>query len=320
MKHIEPIWTYPASYNANDPTSDDFYNPQVWIVMGKRIHASRLLTFVGRPVPDILKPAFAFGGLSMSQMAKPYVDNWLRTRQAVTNLIELFSVSGVYTNAQSLLQGGGDEVFDRIEVFNNGRSNAGTLVLDKETEEFFNITTPLGTLDQLQAQSQEQLSSVSGIPLIVLLGISPHGLNASSEGELRVFYDLVLAMQEALFRDKLHRILCFIQLNLYGVVDPAIGFEFEPLWSLDEKGTAEVRKIKAETHQIYVDMGVVGQDEVRRGEIADPDSPYNALDPDDMPEPPDQTGMIQGKGGEGGTGGDSDPAMDDDTAGRSAER
>lgn len=309
IKHIEPIWCYPVNYNANDPLADDWYNPQVWFAMAKQVHVSRLLTFVGRPVPDILKPSYAFGGLSMSQMAKPYVDNWLRTRQAVTNLIESFSVSGVYTNAQSLLQGGGEEVLDRIELFNVTRTNAGSMVLDKETEEFFNISTPLGTLDHLQAQSQEQMSSVSGIPLIVLLGITPSGLNASSEGELRVFYDLVHAMQENLFRDKLKRIIDFIQLNLFGEVDPAIGFEFEPLWSLDEKGEADVKKIEAETHQIYVDMGVIGQEEVRDILIADDDSPYNGLDPDDLPEPPAETGMLPG-GGAGGAGGASSSGHD----------
>jgi phage-related protein (TIGR01555 family) len=323
IKPIEPIWCYPVRYNANDPLADDWYNPQIWFSMAKQIHASRLLTFVGRPVPDILKPSYAFGGLSMSQMAKPYVDNWLRTRQAVTNLIESFSVSGVYTNAQSLLQGGGEEVLDRIEVFNNERINTGTMVLDKDTEEFFNVSTPLGTLDQLQAQSQEQLSSVSGIPLVVLLGISPHGLNASSEGELRVHHDSIHAMQESLFRDKLHRVICFIQLNLFGEVDPAIGFEFVPLWSLDEKGEAEVRKTKAETHQIYVDMGVIGQEEIRAIEIEDDDSPYNGLDPDDLPEPPAEAGIMgPGAGGaakefeaeHGPGGGMSDPGDDNGRA------
>jgi len=311
IKHIEPIWCYPVRYNAQDPLADDWYNPQVWFAMAKQIHVSRLLTFVGRPLPDILKPSYAFGGLSMSQMAKPYVDNWLRTRQAVTDLIESFSVSGVYTNAQSLLQGGGDEVLDRIEMFNGTRSNLGSMVLDKETEEFFNISTPLGTLDHLQAQSQESMASVSGIPLIVLLGITPSGLNASSEGELRSFFDMIHAMQESLFRDKLKRVIDFIQLNLFGEIDPAIGFEFEPLWSLDEKGEAEVRKIKAETHTIYIDNGSFSPEEIRKIEIDDDDSPYNSLDPDDTPDLPEEAalGLLGGgESGKGGTGGKSDDA------------
>lgn len=284
LKHVEPIWCYPVRYNATDPLSDDWYRPDVWFAMAKQIHRSRLLTFVGREVPDLLKPAYAFGGLSLSQMAKPYVDNWLRTRQAVADLVESFSVSGVYTNAQSLLQGEGEEVINRIELFAETRQNMGSMVLDKESEEFFNISTPLGTLDALQAQSQEQMSSVSGIPLVVLLGITPTGLNASSDGEIRVFYDLINAMQESLWRAKLQCVINFVQLDVYGEVDPAIGFEFEPLWSLDEKALAEVRKIEMETHTGYVDLGVVGQDEVRTILVADESSPYNGLKVEDLPD------------------------------------
>jgi len=309
LKHIEPVWCYPVRYNATDPLADDWYRPDVWFAMQKQIHRSRLLTFVGREVPDLLKPAYAFGGLSLSQMAKPYVDNWLRTRQAVTDLIESFSVSGIYTNAQSLLQGGGEEVVDRIELFAETRQNMGSMVLDKETEEFFNVSTPLGTLDALQAQSQEQLSSVSGLPLIVLLGITPTGLNASSEGELRVFYDFVNAMQESLWRYKLQTIINFIQLDLYGEVDPAIGFEFEPLWSLDEKGQAEVRKIEAETHTIYVDLGAIGQGEVRSVIVSDENSPYNGLPPEHLPdlaEEEEEGLVVKGGKAQGGAGGESE--------------
>ena len=45
------------------------------------------------------------------------------------------------------------------------------------------------------AQSQEQISSVSRIPLVKWTGISPSGLNASSEGEIRVYYDLIHSEQ-----------------------------------------------------------------------------------------------------------------------------
>lgn len=80
---IEPMWIYPNRYNANDPTDPTFYRPTTWFCMGKEIHSSRMLTIVTRKVPDILKPAYSFAGLSLSQMVKPYVDNWLRTRQSV---------------------------------------------------------------------------------------------------------------------------------------------------------------------------------------------------------------------------------------------
>ena len=323
FRNVEPIWCYPAYYNAIDPLADDWYRPQIWFAQAKQVHVTRLLTFVGREVPDILKPAYAFGGLSMSQMAKPYVDNWLRTRQAVTDLVESFSVSGIYTNMSSILSGaGGDDVFERIDIFNNTRSNRGAMALDKDTEEFFNISTPLGSLDKLQAQAQEQMASVSGIPLIVLLGITPTGLNASSEGELRVFYDFIHAFAEMFFRPHLHTVINFLQLNRYGEIDPAIGFEFEPLWSLDEKGLAEVEKLEAETDVIYADAGVISPAEVREAVIANPNSRYAGLDPDDVPDleeeeddgfDPEAGPTVPGKSKRGGDDGEGGGSAQDET-------
>jgi hypothetical protein len=68
----------PAGLQRDQPAQGaDWYNPQTWYVMGQEIHISRLPTFIGHPVPDMLKPAYSFGGLSLTQMAKPYVDIWL---------------------------------------------------------------------------------------------------------------------------------------------------------------------------------------------------------------------------------------------------
>lgn len=57
-------------YNADNPLSDDFYRPSEWYVMGKTVHASRMIDLISRPVPDMLKPAYNFGGLSLVQIAE----------------------------------------------------------------------------------------------------------------------------------------------------------------------------------------------------------------------------------------------------------
>lgn len=309
IKTIEPVWVYPTNYNSNDPMRTDWYNPTMWFVQGKQVHASRLLRFVGREVPDLLKPAYSFGGLPLIQMAKPYVDNWIRTRQAVADLVWSFSVSGLKTDLGSDLQEQGDDLFKRVDFFNSIRNNRGTMVLDKEAEDFFNITTPLSSLDVLQAQAQEHMAAVCGIPLVILLGISPHGLNASSEGEIRAFYDWVHAYQEAFFSDNLKRVLDFIQLSLFGNIDPSITFRYEPLWSLDDKAEAEKRKIEADTDVALIGGGVLDPLESRQRLASDPDSPFASIDVQDVPEPPQQD--PEGGGGELGDE-DGAPAPDDD--------
>lgn len=285
LRPIEAVWTYPTNYNSNDPLKGDWYNPDMWFVMGKQVHVSRLLPFIGRPVPDLLKPAYSFGGLALTQMAKPYVDNWLQTRQSVNDLISAFTVWILYTNMSSVLQGGGMEAeMARASLFNNMRNNRGLMMVDKEAEDFDNISASLSGLHELQAQSQEHMAAVSGIPLVKLLGITPAGLNSSSEGEIRVFYDTIGAMQEAFFRDHLTKVICFIQLSLFGEVDPAIVFQFEPLFSMTEKEQAEAKKFEAEMDTMYIDSGVVSPDEVRKRLATDPDSLYQNLAAEDADE------------------------------------
>lgn len=290
VRTVEPVWTYPSNYNSNDPLKPDWYYPNAWLVQGKQIHSTRLLTFVGRPVPDLLKPAYAFGGLSMTQMAMPYVQNWLRTRQSVSDAISNFSVRGIKSNMQAGLQDGGEEMFARADLFAAVSDNRNLMMLDKDTEDFFNVQTTLSSLDLLQAQSQEHMAAVSRIPIVKLLGIQPAGLNASSEGEIETFSDWIHAFQMRLFGPALERIIAFAQLSLWGFVDPSISFIFVPLRGKDEKEDAEIEKIRAETDGIYIDKQVVDQEDVRTRIATDRKSQYAGLEVDKLPEITDEEG------------------------------
>lgn len=289
LQVIEPIWTYPSSYNASSPLAPDYFRPSKWYVMGQTVHSSRLLKFVSREVPDLLKSAYNFSGLSMSQIAQPYVNNWLRTRDSVSDLVHSFSVSGIKTNMASILTGGANtDLFARAELFNKMRDNRGVFMLDKDTEEFFQFNTPLGGLDALQAQAQEQMASVSNIPLVKLLGIQPAGLNASADGEIRVFYDHIAAMQQMMFSANLSSVLDIIQLSEFGEIDPEIGFEFEPLYAMDEVQRSTVRKNDADTDVALITGGVISPDDSRRRLAADPESLYHGLEVnDELGEGPD---------------------------------
>jgi predicted ABC-type ATPase len=277
-------------------------------MMGREIHTTRLLSVVSRPLPDILKPAYNFGGLSLSQLMKPYVDNWLRTRQSVSDLINAFTVFNLSTNLEGLLTGAGGEAENqRLEIMTNIRSNRGMLVTDKATEELKNISAPLGTLDKLQAQSQEQICSVIAVPLVKYLGVTPSGLNASADGEIRVFYDGIKARQEKVCTDKVRTILQILQLDEWSEVDPEIDFEWVPLWELDEASAATVRKTNADTDAVLVEVGAIDPDEVRQRIAAEPESPYAGLDlSKPAPGPPAAAGMEGEMPPEGGQ--DIDPA------------
>lgn len=283
---VEPMWSYPNRYNANDPLDPTYYKPTSWYVMGKEIHSSRLITIITRELPDILKPAYAFSGLSLSQMMKPYVDNWLRTRQSVSDLVHSFTVWTLSTDLSSILNAGGaDALFRRLQIFNLGRDNHGVNAINKDTELFDNISAPLGGLDRLQAQSQEQMCAPSGIPLVYMTGITPSGLNASSESEIKIFKDTLSAVQEIL-TPAISKILNIVMLSLFGEIDPDIGFTWEPLYTMSEAELAVARKTEADTDVTYLDAGVLAPNEVRKKIANQEDSPYAGLDLDAEIQPP----------------------------------
>jgi hypothetical protein len=285
---VEAIWTTPAAYNALDPAASDFYNPTRWFMLGQDVHASRLLTVVTRELPDILKPAFNFAGMSLSQLAEPYVDNWLRTRQSVSNLISNFSTTALKTTMVQVLQGDdGQGLFDRANLFTMLRSNQGLMLLDKDTEDLVQLNVPLSGLNELQAQAQEHLCSVSRLPAIILTGISPSGLNATSEGEIRIFYDWIAAQQEAFWRKPLEVILKVVQLSLFGEIDPSIVLNFKPLYQMDPNEQADIRVKDSQAATAYINAGVISPEEERERLANDPDSGYQGLDVEDVPIPPE---------------------------------
>ncbi len=288
LKVVEPFWSYPGPYESARPTAQDFYRPKTWQIMSDTIDTSRLLSFVGREVPDLLKPAYMFGGLSLSQMIKPYVDNWLRARQSVSDLMAAFSTMVLSTDMSTILAGGGaDTLVKRAELFNKTRDNRGLMTVNKETEDLTNVSTPLGTLDKLQSQAQEHIASVSGIPLVKLLGVTPSGLNASSDGEIKTFYDTIAAYQEGAFRGPLETVIAILQLHEFGDIDEDITFEFLDLWELDESAKAVNRKSDGDVDVAYVGAGIVSPEEVRARIVEDEESPYFGLDlADEAPELP----------------------------------
>lgn len=276
---IEPVWTSPNEYNSADPLRQDFYRPTRWWVQGANIHATRLLRFVSRELTQLLAPSYNFGGMPLTQMAKPYVDNWIRTRQSVSDLINGCSIVNLKTDMSTVYQAQGiGGLIQRIETFIKFRDNRGVFLSDKDKEELQILSANLTGLDKLQNQALEQICVVAQQPLIKFAGISPSGLNASSEGEIRVWYDRVHAYQEMFFRPGLTHVMHAAMLNIWGEIDEGITFDFIPLWQMDETAKAAIRKTNADIDAQNIEAGIISQTEARKRQANDPDSIYAGVD------------------------------------------
>lgn len=291
---IEPIWTSPLTYSSSDATAPDFYKPEAWYILGKRVHHTRLITIVSRPVPDMLKPAYNFGGISLTQLMEPYVLRWLKTVDSVNRLINNFSVMILKSNLATILQGktaDGQGILNRAKLFVSTRDNQGLTLLDKNSEEMQSIAVPLGGLSDLQAQAQEHMAAPSHVPLVKLTGITPSGLNASSEGEITVFHEFIGAEQENFIEPGLDVMFDLIQLNEFGAIDEDLDYEFVPLVESSTKEVADIRRSNVEMIGGLIDKGVIDADEGRETLRMDPDSGFTHL-VGDAPEPQTDPNVI----------------------------
>ncbi|WP_027815214.1 DUF1073 domain-containing protein [Paraburkholderia bannensis] len=285
---IEPINCYPAPYNADNPLADGYYKPDAWLVQGRKVHASRLLHFTQNEPPILLKPAYNFFGIPLAQMALDYVDRFDTVRIAVAKLVKRFSTSILKTDMSQMLNGGGyDDATSlkaRALLWSMMGSNDGLMTLDMEAEDFVQVNTPVSGLADLVSQQLELLAAISRTPAVKLLGISPKGFNSTGEYDEANWYDHVSSQQQIVFADNLDRATKIIQLSENGKIDDDLTHRFVPLHEQSEVEKATNRKSNADTNAIYLDRGVVSPEEVRAQLAADPDSGFESLDVDELPE------------------------------------
>lgn len=288
---VDPVNCTPGDYNSTDPLRKDYFKPQWWWVLGKQVHASRLLRIVWNEVPILLKPAYNFFGIPQAQILWDYVMHFQQCRDAENRLLRKFSMAVFKTQIfDSMVQLNPEQMQaldSRIQFMIQHMSNDGMLIVDKEQEDVVKIETPLSGVTDIVRQALEFLAAINRTPAVKLLGISPSGFNATGESDLRNYYDHISTQQQSIMADALKTVLDCLQLNLRGQIDPTLSFKFAKLSEDDKKVQADTRKVAADTAAIYLDRGVLSQEEVRKALADDPDSGYANIDADALPPVPD---------------------------------
>ena len=289
FKIIEPYNVAPSYYNTTNPLAEDYFKPRSWWIQGREVHASRFLYFAHNLPPTLLLPAYNFFGIPLAQIVLDPVMHFTESRECTARLLKKFSLTVFKTNMSGLLQGGGaEDINRRVDYMVQSRDNDGVETIDFETEDIVKLETPLSGLTDIVRQCMEIVAAYFGEPAVKLWGISPAGFNATGESDLQNHYDHVASQQEKLFRKPIDTILRLLQMNLHGEIDESITFDFEPIGKEDVAGIASVNKTKADTAIAYFDHGILSGEEIRSALSKDQQSGFSDIDPDAMPEQPDE--------------------------------
>lgn len=261
---VDPTIVSPGDYGAFDPLSRHYYEPRWYLMLSRRVHASRVLKMVQHRVPLLLLPAYNFGGIPATQLALDYLVHFTGTRESAARLIRKFSLTVFKGNLQGLLydaEGAEADIVRRLKYFARNRDNDGVELIDKEDEDIVQINTPLSGVDVIVRQALEMLAAIFHMPVTKYLGISPGGMNATGESDTRHWYDYVGSQQVSIFGPALQRLLGLLQAQHLGGVDPELAWEWRPLWTPTAREVADTDKLVADGVVALVGSGVLSPEQ-----------------------------------------------------------
>lgn len=299
LKIIEPFYVAPGRYSCYNPIDSDYFVPQSWLINGREVHATRFLYFAENKPPTVLLPSYNFFGVPLAQTVLDSIIGFEESSKSAARMLSKYACTVFKTDMNDVLSGGtGSEIQKRIAYFAQNRDNDGIMTIDKESEDIVLAQHALGGVTDIVRQQMEIVAAMFGEPAVKLWGISPGGFNATGESDMRSHYDHINAVQERIIRDPLEYLVKLLQLNKLGQVDEALTFEFVPLSDEDEKLQAEVQKIKVDSMSQLFDRGIISGEEARHVLATDPESGFDDIDEDSVPEPPDLALPVDPPGGE----------------------
>jgi len=234
-----------------------------------KVHESRILRFDGEIAPARLMIENGYFGFSVLISVYTYLRNLAQSYEVSSEILHDYVISVIsIKNLSNILSrpDGEAKVKMRAEIINYCKSVINGVIIDADGEQFDKITTSLSGLPDLIDRFGLALAAVAGIPYMVLMGDSPSGLNASGDGDLRSWYDLIANEQHEIMTVQLNKLLSYILASsdnpLKGKTLDDLEIVYNPLWQIDDAVMTDMRNKQAQTDQIYLQNGVAMPEEI----------------------------------------------------------
>lgn len=281
LNFVDRRFAIPVRWYA-DPMSPQFGHPEIYRISSDTgyvadVHETRCIRFDGQTV-DPRKRRELFGW-SYSVLQRPYevILQFQTAMGSVGNLLADTS-QGVFKlkNLIDMLAGNGRvDLETRMQQVNANRSTSRPLMLDADGEEFTREATPYTGIDAILDRLMMRVSSAFDVPMpvTILMGRSAAGMNATGDADFRAYYAGIKAYQKKKISPAVRRVYRLLALAkrgpTRGVCPDDLGICWLPLWTPDEKTSAEAYQIRATADCAYVTNNVLLPAQVAMGRFAD---------------------------------------------------
>ncbi|MBO6031814.1 MAG: DUF1073 domain-containing protein [Prevotella sp.] len=281
---VDPHWlTYQwDKLSRTDPSYPYFLTP-TWIKVGdKRIHRSWAIRCINSELPDIFKPVYLYGGLSLTQMI--YERVWAADKLA--NEAPLLAMTKRLLIADGNLEqlqsdpARTNKFFNAINFFRDNFS----IFVKKPSSNVTQLDTNLSELTPLTMSQYQLVAAIAQIPVTKLLKNVPSGLQATGQYEWDDYAQSLKAIQNNDYTP-----LCKMFYELYCASnypdknDIRLDIEWNPI---DVPKESEVAQMSSQTAQYVAHLINTGLIDIAEGRamLRKTNLPAFQTIPTDIPE------------------------------------
>ncbi|NIR31720.1 MAG: DUF1073 domain-containing protein [Gammaproteobacteria bacterium] len=235
------------------------------------VHESRLLIFPGGRVTHDQRVAYQGWGQSVLNAVHDVLREYNMSWSGLSHMLQSANQDVWKMKGLAAALAGGTEAmkayfFSRIQMAQMRQGPNRAILLDSEGEEFARHGSHFTGVPETMQQQALRLSAVTGMPLTVLMGMSPAGMNATGESDLQIWHGTVQAARERKAQPGFERLIELIMLQKQGDTAGRVvegwSLKWRPLKELSEKERVELRKAQAEVDKIYEEMGALLPEEI----------------------------------------------------------
>ena len=283
-------WELTPQRYYTDPLRPNFGKPEVFRVSpqdtskfsGLLVHESRLVRFGGVRATKRRRAENLSWGDSVLVRAYEAVRQFAGAYASTLALLAdanqgIYKISGLF---QALKSGNADILRERMKAIDTVRSTVNAIVLDKD-EDYTRVAATLTELGNLLDKFMLRVAASARMPVTVLFGQAPAGLNATGESDMRNWYDRVEEEQRDRIVPAMERIVRLVMLGAdgpcRGVEPPKWSVVFPSLWRPTAEQEATIGKTQAETDALYHDLGVLTPAHIARARFGGADGQHITL-------------------------------------------
>jgi len=203
-----------VSETSMDLMHPRYFKPIYYNIRGVQFHYTRVIDFSYYTPPEYDRPSYNYGGVSEFELIQDqFVSDSIVARASTTILEKNASLFYKVKDLKNLMQDQQEDLLKRyMAEVENGRSIYGACLIDAEDDAYV-VNQNLSNLGDVDTITLRRLAMVTGIPLAILVGENVKGMNSTGDNELKIYQDMIEALQEDYIDEPLNELFRKIGLS-----------------------------------------------------------------------------------------------------------